>query len=102
MGRPAAGMVVDHSCHNKLCVNPTHLKQVTYKQNAENISGLRSTNTSGFQGVSWCKSTGRWRAKVVHHGKQIHVGYFSTPVEAGEAARAKRNELFINNSLDRV
>lgn len=26
-------MLVSHSCHNKLCVNPNHLKLVTSKEN---------------------------------------------------------------------
>lgn len=27
------GMVIDHSCHNKKCVNPNHLRQVTQRFN---------------------------------------------------------------------
>lgn len=30
------GMLVDHKCHNTLCVNPSHLRLVTPKQNSEN------------------------------------------------------------------
>ncbi|XWX91267.1 HNH endonuclease [Salmonella enterica] len=29
-------MLVDHKCHNTLCVNPSHLRLVTPKQNSEN------------------------------------------------------------------
>lgn len=29
-----AGMVIDHLCRNKLCVNPDHLEGVTQKENA--------------------------------------------------------------------
>lgn len=42
------------------------------------------------------------RACVVHNRKYIHLGYFATAEEAGEAARLKRLELFIYNNVDRV
>ena len=39
---------------------------------------------SGFYGV-YQRSTCSWQAKVTHHGKQVHVGSFSTPEEAAAA-----------------
>ncbi len=32
-GEIPAGMVIDHICKNKICVNPDHLRVVTHKQN---------------------------------------------------------------------
>ncbi len=100
-GVEASGLV-DHQCHNPLCVNPEHLRSVTKKQNGENRSGLPTNNTSGVLGVGWCKRRRRWRGNVGHNGKFIHVGYFDSRADAEAAVVAKRNELFTHNELDRV
>lgn len=94
--------VIDHRCFRKNCVNPDHLREITFKQNVENQSALLNTaNTSGFRGVSYNKRNKSWSAKVIHHS-QIHwLGYFSTAEEAGRAALAMRNTLFTHNDLER-
>ncbi|MGC0237321.1 HNH endonuclease signature motif containing protein [Arthrobacter sp. SD76] len=92
---------VDHTCHNRACVNPHHLRLATRKQNQENRGPLDVRNKSGYRGVHWAKAQKKWAATVSHNGKPVHVGYFSTAEAAGEAARAKRNELYTHNDLDR-
>ena len=86
------GTEIDHQCHNRACWNPAHLRTVTHAQNLQHRP--RSiANKSGYRGVSFDKHQNKWRACVQHQGRQIHVGYFDTPEEAGEAAEAKRREL---------
>lgn len=84
------------------CVNPSHLRPVTHKQNGENRVGLPSSNTSGVRGVSWNKRARRWHAAVGHHGKKIYVGSFRALEEAEQAVIAKRNELYTHNDVDRM
>jgi len=97
------GTQLDHSCHNRACVNPAHLRPVTNKQNNENPAGLRSDNTSGYRGVTFDKRFSVWRAKAQHNGKTHHVpGRFSTPEEVAEAARQLRLSLFTHNDADRI
>lgn len=91
---------LDHICHNTSCVNPSHLRPVTRKENMENRRGPIANSKSGFRGVSMHKTSGLWQAKVGHNGKQIHLGYFKDPAAAGAVAQAKRNELFTHNSQD--
>lgn len=91
---------IDHICHVRLCVRPDHLRVVTRKQNVENHQGALRTNKVGIRGVS--KNGTRWRAEMRHNGRRIHIGYFDTPEEAGEAVRKKRIELFTHNDLDRT
>ena len=55
-----------------------------------------------MRGVSYYKSRGKWRADVTHHGKMHSLGYFDTPEEAREVAKAKRIELFTHNVKDRA
>jgi hypothetical protein len=95
------GMFIDHRCHNKLCVNPAHLRVVTNKQNSEHAAGPLSNNVSGFLGVHK-SSPNRWRGKVKHNGKDYYTARFTTPEAADEAVRKLRLELFTHNDLDRA
>lgn len=88
------GLVVDHMCHVKSCVNPDHLRAVTTKQNGENRIGARSDSASRVRGVSWYPRHDKWRARVGHHGARVLVGYFDSLKEAEVAVEAKRKELF--------
>jgi hypothetical protein len=44
--------------------------------------------------VSWHKQRRAWRAKVTHHGRSVHVGYFDDLAAADAAVKAKRLQLF--------
>ena len=94
------GLVIDHLCHNHACVNPDHLRAVTHKQNGEHRNGPAGA-ISGVLGVHWHKRIGKWQASVRHNGKLYHAGYFESIEEAGQAAAAKRNELYTHNDMDR-
>lgn len=95
------GLVVDHRCHNKACVNPSHLRAVSYKANAENRSGARLGSKSGEWGVSWHKASQKWCVRVRHHSKLHYGGYYADINEAAEAAKALRLSLFQFNDQDR-
>lgn len=88
------GMMVDHSCHVRHCVNPSHLRLATPKQNAENRKGATRKSKSGVRGVRWHKASGKWVGQVGHNGKVHHVGVFDTVEAASYAVSIKRQELF--------
>lgn len=92
------GHDIDHRCGNRACVNPGHLRNATRKQNMENYTVLRSDNESGFRGVY--RQGNSYIAQVHHNGKTTHIGSFSTALEAGEAARRARLEVFTHNDRD--
>lgn len=96
------GMMLDHICHTPACVNPTHLRPCTNKQNGENKPVLACHNTSGARGVTWNKRSKRWVAQVHHLGRCYFLGRFLTFEEAEAAAIAKRNELYTHNDIDRM
>jgi len=100
-GRVAQGMVIDHKCHNKACVNPVHLQAVPQKLNGENRRGPNSDNTSGIRGVSWNKGARKYEARVGHNGKVHYAGLYPTKAEAAAALIALRNSLHTNNPADR-
>ena len=96
------GMLLDHVCSNRKCVNVLHLRVVTNKQNQEHRSALSSSNTSGYRGVNRVDSRQSWRARVKHNGRQYYAGFFPTAELANEAAVELRNRLFTHNDLDRA
>lgn len=97
------GMLLDHICHNRACVNPAHLRPVTNKQNLENLVAAPTTNkTTGVRGVHLNRSSGKYHGQVGHNGRRYFVGQFDTIPEAEAAVIAKRLELHTHNDLDRM
>jgi hypothetical protein len=94
------GFDLDHVCHVRRCVRPSHLRPATRKQNLENLTGARQKSKSGVRGV-YQLPTGRWWAMVCHYGETFYAGTFNTVSEAEEAVTAKRCELFTHNDADR-
>lgn len=100
VGEIPDGMQLDHRCRNRVCVKPDHLRLATNKQNAEHL-GMRATNTSGYRGVTFDRRRNKWSVLVCHNGHNRNGGYFDDVHEAGDAAKALRNELFTHNDFDR-
>ncbi len=61
-----------------------NLRDATQSQNLANTK-TPVTNTSGFKGVHWAANVGKWRARIKHDGKQVHLGLHDTR-EAAHAA----------------
>ena len=99
-GPVSRALDIDHTCYNKSCVKPAHLRAASRKQNTENREGAQSNSKSGVRGVTWHKASRRWMAQVKHNGQAIYVGTFDSLAEASQAARAKRLELFTHSSQD--
>lgn len=93
------GKVLDHRCRNTLCVNPSHLRPVTRKQNGEHRGGARRDSSTGVLGVHVRKN--RFVAAVGHNGKTYGGGSFKTLEEAAQAVKDLRLSLFTHNDADR-
>lgn len=94
------GMLIDHVCRNRACVNALHLRLATKAQNGEN-QGIRADNTSGFRGVSRDGESGRWIASVTVKQKRVLYKRFDTIEEAAAAALEARVESMTHNVDDR-
>lgn len=101
-GEIGPGLEIDHTCHNRVCVNPEHLQVVTRKQNKENSNGAYQCNKSGVRGVTWDKPKGKWRAQVEHNGKTHFLGRFNNISDAEATVIKTRMQIFSNNLQDRV
>lgn len=62
------GMHIDHTCHNRLCVNVEHLRLATRFDNARNLIGARPESRTGIRGLRVVYG-GSWEARVFTHGK---------------------------------
>jgi hypothetical protein len=83
---------IDHIDGNRSNNLIDNLREANNAQNNRNTS-LRSTNTTGFKGVSYYTSIKRYVAKITVNYKSIHIGCFDTPEEANEAYKKAALEL---------
>lgn len=78
------GFDTDHKDLDGLNNQRSNLRIATRSQNIKN-QGTKSSNTSGFKGVSWHKKDKKWQTRIKINGKQKHLGNFTTPELASEA-----------------
>ena len=100
-GQIPNGMFVDHTCHNTLCVESSHLRLVTRKQNQENRLGARRDSTTGVRGVIWHPDRRKYNAVVIHNGEQVRLGRFRRLEDAADAVLKTRLRLYTHNDADR-
>lgn len=75
---------VDHKNGTKTDNRWTNLREATRSENSTNVA-RKAHNRSGFKGVSWHSSRGKWFAFIQKNGAQQFLGYFNDPVLAHEA-----------------
>lgn len=74
---------IDHIDKNSLNNAFANLREANSSENTRN-HGKRAHNTSGWKGVSWHKSVGKWHAHIGYNNKKISLGYFDDVREAAE------------------
>ena len=84
---------IDHKDMDGLNNKWNNLRLATKMQNGAN-RGAQKNNRSGVKGVSFCATTGKWRADIQSDGKGINLGRFDTVSEAGNAYAAAAREVF--------
>lgn len=89
-----AGMVIDHLCHNRACVNTDHLRVVTQKENTRNLRGAHRDSLTGVRGVTWDRRRKKWAASIGVDYRRIHLGRFDSLEDAAKAAAEAREFFF--------
>lgn len=77
-------MLVDHIYHNGLDNRKSELRNCTHTQNQMNRRKQKNCSSKYF-GVCWYKINKEWGARIKINGKQKHIGFFKTEVEAAKA-----------------
>ena len=78
------GLSIDR-INNDLGYSPSNCRWTTKETQARNTRQIMITNTSGYRGVGWHKTSKKWIAKININKKRIYLGYFSDKVEAAKA-----------------
>lgn len=76
---------IDHINEVKTDNRIANLRDVLQTTNLLNQSKPQKNNTSGFRGVSFDDSNGKYRAQLMISKKQHHLGYFDTAENAYKA-----------------
>ncbi len=85
------GAEIDHKNRNGLDNRKENLRFSTHSENCRNRSKLKG-KSSMYVGVSWDKKIGLWRSYIKIKGKLIHLGLFSSEIEASaEHNKAEKN-----------
>ena len=78
------GLTIDRN-NNDGNYEPSNCSWETRCIQSRNTSKLRKNNTSGYKGVTFHKSSGKWYSTITVKQKSFHIGGFRTPKEAGQA-----------------
>lgn len=84
---------LDHINGNSLDDRPCNLREATITENAWNHK-TRRRRIPLPMGVRLIPHSGRFEARISHHGKQFHLGAFDTPEEAAAVYQLKRKVLY--------
>ncbi len=86
---------IDHINRIKSDNRIENLRATDYSKNQMNTHAR--SNQSGFRGVRFINSTGRWAARIYQNGKEIRIGTFDS-AEAASAAYLSEFKKLINES----
>jgi hypothetical protein len=82
--RPPKGMVVDHIDGNGLNNRRSNLRICTPQENGRNRRRNRNKATE-FKDVAYDPRSGKYFARICVNRKPIHIGTFTSAVEAAKA-----------------
>ena len=86
------GLVIDHLCRVRRCVNPDHLQPVPQMVNSQR-QGIRINNKSGHRSVHWVAKARKWCVQVTANYKVYSGGHFTNLEDAVAAATKLRQGL---------
>ncbi|KTR02531.1 hypothetical protein NS184_15540 [Curtobacterium luteum] len=73
---------VDHTCFNRGCVNPAHLRLLDHQENGQNRSSANSNSKTGVRGVYWNEARSGYMCAAYVRERIFRFGPFDTIEEA--------------------
>lgn len=92
VGEIPDGMVIDHLCHRRDCINPNHLRIATRSENNRNKL-MKANKKPGLKGVQKGHRSQRWQARIRCSGKEYSLGTFDSAEQAHAAYVAAAEKL---------
>ena len=86
-------MDVDHISGEVWDNRRSNLRVCNHQENMFNQK-MRSTNSTGFYGVSYMKKTGKYESYIHKNGKKHYLGIYETAAEAAKARDIAAVKLF--------
>lgn len=71
----------------------SNLKRMTQAEIVAKTGKYSTATSSKYKGVSWEKRRGKWGARIHYRGKNFHLGYFDSEVQAARVYDAAAQEL---------
>lgn len=91
-GEIPPGMLVDHLCHTRACVEPSHLRLATRQQNNANRAGATRLSSTGVRGVY--PHGDRFKVGIRSNGTLRWYGKYDSLDEAAQVADRERARIF--------
>lgn len=92
-GKDPGSIQVDHEDQNWLNNNARNLRLDTDRNIQQVNSPKQRNNASGVAGMSWDKSTKKWKVQVLIENKRKYLGLFTCKIKAACVVRDKWVEL---------
>ena len=89
------GLTLDRE-DNDLGYSKSNCRWTTKVIQSRNTRVLKTSNTSGYRGISFCKDKNKYKAEITVKPKKIHIGYFKTAIEGAKAY----DKYVIDNNLE--
>lgn len=89
----SADEIVDHSCWNRACVNPEHLRVTNKVGNGQNLSRGARNPKSTYRNVE-CNQGSTYCVRLTIDGRRTYLGNYATAEEANEVAVAARKRYY--------
>ncbi|CAM2151246.1 HNH endonuclease signature motif containing protein [Paraburkholderia tropica] len=83
---------LDHANGNRSDNRIANLREADHGENAENVVA-HADNRTGYLGVTWCKLTCSYVARISRNRVTRHLGKFETAYEAHQAYLAAKRQL---------
>lgn len=75
---------IDHKDGNRANNSINNLRECSHAQNIYNAKKAKN-NSSGYKGVSWHRSAGKWEAYICADNRKQYLGLFDSAKEASNA-----------------
>lgn len=91
-GHLTLNLIIDHTCGNRACVRPEHLRETDSVVNGQNRHNF--FNTTGVRNVFPVSDSRKYRVQLSINNKSFYIGRYDALEDADKAAQAARKKYY--------